>query len=79
MHISKDQRLDAISGRDQMAEKPPSEEASRRFRTPACYSILGHLARQKAKRNKINTGEEIGRGQRMLEKVSEESEGITEP
>lgn len=40
MHISKDQRLDAISGRDQMAEKPPSEEASRRFRTPACYSIL---------------------------------------
>lgn len=62
MHISKDQRLDAISGRDQMAEKPPSEEASRRFRTPACYSILGYLARQKAKRNKIDTGEEIGRG-----------------
>lgn len=62
MHISKDQRLDAISGRDQMAEKPPTEEASRRFRTPACYSILGYLARQKAKRNKIDTGEEIGRG-----------------
>ena len=62
MHISKDQRLDAISGRDQMAEKPPSEEASRRFRTPACYSILGYLARQKAKRNDIDTGEEIGRG-----------------
>lgn len=78
MHISKDQRLDAISGRDQMAEKPPTEEASRRFRTPACYSILGYLARQKSKRNKIDTGEEIGRGQRMLEKVSEESEGITE-
>ena len=56
MHISKDQRLDAISGRDQMAEKPPTEEASRRFRTPACYSILGYLARQKAKRNKIDTG-----------------------
>lgn len=36
------------------------------------------LARQKAKRNDIDTGEEIGRGQRMLEKVSEESEGITE-
>ncbi len=79
MHISKDQRLDAISGRDQMAEKPPTEEASRRFRTPACYGILDYLARQKAKRNKIDTGEEIGRGQRMLEKVSEESEGITEP
>ena len=62
MHISKDQRLDAISGRDQMAEKPPTEEASRRFRTPACYSILGYLARQKAKRNKIDTGEEIERG-----------------
>lgn len=27
MHISKDQRLDAISGRDQMAEKPQTEEA----------------------------------------------------
>ena len=79
MSDSKDQRLDAISGRDQMAEKPPTEEASRRFRTPACYSILGYLARQKAKRNKIDTEEEIGRGQRMLEKVSEESEGITEP
>ena len=79
MSDSKCQRLDAISGRDQMAEKPPSEEARRRFRTPACYSILGYLARQKAKRNKIDTGEEIGRGQRMLEKVSEESEGITEP
>ena len=62
MSDSKCQRLDAISDRDQMAEKPPSEEASRRFRTPACYSILGYLARQKAKRNKIDTGEEIGRG-----------------
>lgn len=62
MRISKDQRFDAISDRDQMAEKPPTEEASRRFRTPACYSILGYLARQKAKRNKIDTREEIGRG-----------------
>lgn len=62
MSDSKCQRLDAISGRDQMAEKPPTEEASRRFRTPACYGILGYLARQKAKRNKIDTGEEIGRG-----------------
>lgn len=79
MSDSKCQRLDAISDRDQMAEKPPSEEASKRFRTPACYEILDYLARQKAKRNKIDTGEEIGRGQRMLEKVSEESEGITEP
>ena len=62
MSDSKCQRLDAISGRDQMEEKPPTEEASRRFRTPACYSILGYLARQKAKRNDIDTGEEIGRG-----------------
>lgn len=62
MHISKDQRLDAISGRDQMAEKPPDSHAVQCFRTPACYSILGYLARQKAKRNKIDTGEEIGRG-----------------
>lgn len=56
MHISKDQRLDAILDRNQMAEKPPMEETSRRFRTRACYSILGYLARQKAKRNKIDTG-----------------------
>ena len=69
MHISKDQRFDAISGRDQMAENPPTEEASRRFRTPACYSILGYLARQKAKRNKIDTGEEIGRGQECSDPV----------
>ena len=62
MSDSKCQRLDAISDRDQMPEKPPTEEASKRFRTPACYSILGCLARQKAKRNKIDIGEEIGRG-----------------
>lgn len=62
MSDSKCQRLDAISDRDQMAEKPPSEEASRCFRTPACYGILDYLARQKAKRKNIDTGEEIGRG-----------------
>lgn len=56
MSDSKCQRLDAILDRNQMAEKPPTEEASRRFRTRACYSILGYLARQKAKRNKIDTG-----------------------
>lgn len=79
MHISKDQRLDAISGRDQMAEREPCEHAKRFMKRPAYYGVLGYLARQKAKRNKIDTEEEIGRGQRMLEKVSEESEGITEP
>lgn len=47
MHISKDQRLDAISGRDQMAEKPPTEEASRRFRMPVCYGFLEYLAKKK--------------------------------
>jgi len=41
------QRLDAISGRDQMAEKPPTEEASRRFRMPVCYEFLGYLAKKK--------------------------------
>lgn len=76
MHISKCQRLDAISDRDQMAEKPPTEEASRRFRTPACYGILDYLARQKAKRKNIDTGEEIGRGQgandkRKVDSISE--------
>ena len=69
MSDSKCQRLDAISDRDQMAEKPPTEEASRRFRTQACYSILGYLARQKANRNDIDTGEEIGRGQECSDPV----------
>lgn len=76
MSDSKCQRLDAISDRDQMAEKPPTEEASRRFRTPACYGILDYLARQKAKRKNIDTGEEIGRGQgandkRKVDSISE--------
>lgn len=62
-----------------MAEREPCEHAKRFMKRPAYYGVLGYLARQKAKRNKIDTGEEIGRGQRMLEKVSEESEGITEP
>lgn len=62
MHISKDQRLDAISGRDQMAEREPCEHAKRFMKRPAYYGVLGYLARQKAKRNDIDTGEEIGRG-----------------
>lgn len=62
MHISKDQRLDAISGRDQMAEREPCEHAKRFMKRPSYYGVLGYLARQKAKRNKIDTGEEIGRG-----------------
>lgn len=51
MSDNKCQRLDAISGRDQMAEKPPTEEASRRFRSPACYEFLDYLSRMKRKRN----------------------------
>ena len=62
MSDSKCQRLDAISGRDQMAEKSPSEHAKKWMKRPAYYGVLGYLARQKVKRNKIDTGEEIGRG-----------------
>lgn len=47
MSDSKCQRLDAISDRDQMAEKPPTEEASRRFRMPVCYEFLGYLVKKK--------------------------------
>ena len=73
MSDSKCQRLDAISDRDQMAEREPCEHAKRFMKRPAYYGVLGYL-----RHKNINTGEEIGRGQRMLEKVSEESEGITE-
>lgn len=59
---------------DQMAECEPCEHAKRFMKRPAYYGVLGYL-----RHKNINTGEEIGRGQRMLEKVSEESEGITEP
>lgn len=50
MSDSKCQRLDAISGYDQMAEKPPTEEAIRRFRMPVCYDFLGYLAKSKTKK-----------------------------
>ena len=73
MSDSKCQRLDAISDRDQMAEKPPSEHAKEWMKRPAYYGVLGYL-----RHKNIDTGEEIGRGQGMLEKISEESKGITE-
>ena len=57
MHISKDQRLDAISGRDQMAEREPCEHAKRFMKCPAYYGVLGYL-----RHKNINTGEEVGRG-----------------
>jgi len=64
MHISKDQRLDAISGRDQMAEREPCEHAKRFMKRPAYYGVLGYL-----RRKNINTGEEIGRGQECSDPV----------
>ena len=57
MHISKDQRLDAISARDQMAEREPCERAKRFMKRPAYYGVLRYL-----RHKNIDTGEEIGRG-----------------
>ena len=54
---SKCQRLDAISDRDQMAEKPPSEHAKEWMKRPAYYGVLRYL-----RHKNIDTGEEIGRG-----------------
>lgn len=54
---SKCQRLDAISGYEQMAEKPPTEHAKRFMKRPAYYGVLGYL-----RHKNIDTGEEIGRG-----------------
>ena len=64
MHISKDQRLDAISGRDQMAEREPCEHAKRFMKRPAYYGVLGYL-----RHKNIDTGEEIGRGQECSDSV----------
>lgn len=71
MSDSKCQRLDAISDRDQMAEKPPSEHAKEWMKRPAYYGVLGYL-----RHKNINTGEEIGRGQgandkRKVDSISE--------
>ena len=59
MHISKCQRLDAISGRDQMAERPPDSHAVQWFRRPAYHNcgVLEYL-----RKKNVDTGEEIGRG-----------------
>ena len=57
MSDSKDQRLDAISDRDQMAEKPPSEHVKKWMKRPAYYGVLRYL-----RHKNIDTGEEIGRG-----------------
>lgn len=64
MSDSKCQRLDAISDRDQMAEREPCEHAKRFMKRPAYYGVLGYL-RQK----NIDTGEEIGRGQECSDPV----------
>lgn len=57
MSDSKCQRLDAVSGRDQMAEREPCEHAKRFMKRPAYYGVLGYL-----RHKNIDTGEEIGRG-----------------
>lgn len=57
MSDSKCQRLDAISGYEQMAMKPPSEHAKEYMKRPAYYGVLRYL-----RHKNIDTGEEIGRG-----------------
>ena len=64
MSDSKCQRLDAISDRDQMAEKPPAEHAKECMKRPAYYGVLGYL-----RHKNIDTGEEIGRGQECSDPV----------
>lgn len=70
MSDSKCQCLDAISGRDQMAEREPCEHAKRFMKRPAYYGVLGYL-----RHKNINTGEEIGRGvndKRKADSISEQ-------
>ena len=69
MSDSKCQRLDAISGRDQMAEREPCEHAKRFMKRPTYYGVLGYL-----RHKNINTGEEIGRGANDKRKVDSISE-----
>ncbi len=57
MSDSKCQRLDAISDRDQMADREPCEHVKRFMKRPAYYRVLRYL-----RRKNIDTGEEIGRG-----------------
>lgn len=64
MSDSKCQRLDAISKRDQMAEREPCEHAKRFMKRPAYYGVLGYL-----RHKNINTGEEIRRGQECSDPV----------
>lgn len=66
MSDSKCQRLDAISGRDQMVEKPLSEHAKKWMKRPAYHncSVLDYL-----RHKNIDTGEEIGRGQECSDPV----------
>lgn len=57
MSDSKDQRLDAISDRDQMAEKPPLEHVKKWMKRPAYNGVIRYL-----RHKNIDTGEEIGCG-----------------
>ena len=53
MSDSKCQRLDAISDRDQMPEKPPTEHAKEWMKRTAYYEVLRYLRHKKI---------DIGRG-----------------
>lgn len=64
MSDSKDQRLDAISDRDQMAEKPPLEHVKKWMKRPAYNGVIRYL-----RHKNIDTGEEIGRGQECSDPV----------
>lgn len=57
MSDSKCQRLDAISGYEQMAEKPPLEHVKKWMKRPAYNGVIRYL-----RHKNIDTGEEIGRG-----------------
>lgn len=70
MSDSKCQRLDAISDRDQMPEKPPTEHAKEWMKRTTYYGVLRYL-----RHKKIDTGEEIGRGARSENRERTE-EGI---
>lgn len=69
MSDSKCQRLDAISDRDQMPEKPPTEHAKEWMKRMAYYEVLRYL-----RHKKIDTGGEIGRGANDKRKVDSISE-----
>ena len=57
MSDSKCPRLDAISDRDQMADREPCEHVKEWMKRPAYNRVIRYL-----RHKNIDTGEEIGRG-----------------